>query len=141
MQGCTLLIKLAQLLQETGTAHNWNLVHLVLVEGEDGGSETESAQIHQTMHAISQLLHVKMVKIVVIALAVAKNVESELRNIVKAAGCHAEYHDIRDGQICTVFEKIMGNLGLEKRKQTIRKDNNRSVPMEVFLDHRKFISH
>ena len=40
MAGCNILIKLSQVLQETGQADTWNLVHVILTDGDDAGSKT-----------------------------------------------------------------------------------------------------
>jgi len=76
MAGCNLLIKLAQLLQETGTADTWNIVHVILTDGDDAGSKVNLMDTLKTMYVIGQLLNVKFLKIILIGVGVSAKAEN-----------------------------------------------------------------
>ena len=62
------------------------MVHVILTDGDDGGSKNSLQNTLQTMNLIGQLLQVKMLKIIIIGVGVSSRAESELRSIVRAGG-------------------------------------------------------
>lgn len=89
MGGCNMLIKLHQLLQETGQAETWNLVHVILTDGDDAGSKTSLMDAVKVMYIIGQLVNVKMLKVIFIGVGVSGKAEQEMRLLAKAGGENA----------------------------------------------------
>lgn len=107
-----MLIKLYQFLQETGQASTWNLVHVILTDGDDGSSKTTLMEAAQVMYAIGQLLNVNMLKVIFIGVGVSQKAEQEMQFLAKAGGENAEYFRVGDSDIASAFQRITVKLGL-----------------------------
>jgi hypothetical protein len=132
MGGCNMLIKLHQVLQQTGQAENWNLVHVILTDGDDAGSKTSLMDAAQVMYAIGQLLNVNMLKVIFIGVGVSQKAEQEMQFLAKAGGENAEYYRVDNSDISSAFQRITIKLGLEKRQNIIGVANNQGA---AFLIH------
>jgi hypothetical protein len=86
LEGCNLVLKLAQMLKQHDQAENWNIVQIVLIEGDDCGSKTDLASTIQLIYAIGQFLNFKSIKIMLIGVKVSPRVDSEIRKITEAGG-------------------------------------------------------
>lgn len=131
MGGCNLLIKLYEILQQTGQAETWNLVHVILTDGDDAGSKTELMVAAQIMYAIGQMLNVNMLKIIFIGVGVSQKAEQELMFLAKAGGENAEYYRVDDADIGTIFQKITVKLGLERRQNIIGVANSQGAAILI----------
>jgi len=130
--GCNLLMKLYQVLEETGQSQTWNLVQVILTDGDDLDSKTDLMKAVQAMYVIGQLLHVNMLKVIFIGVGVSEKAEKEMMLLAKAGGENAEYYRVDNADIGTIFQKITIKLGLEKRQKIIGVANNQTA---AFLIH------
>lgn len=112
MGGCNLLIKLYQILQQTGQGQTWNLVHVILTDGDDAGSKTDLVKAVQVMYVIGKMLNVGMLKIIFIGVGVSQKAEQQMMLLAKAGGENAQYYRVDDADIGTIFKKITFKLGL-----------------------------
>jgi uncharacterized protein YegL len=140
MGGCNMLIKLHQLLQETGQADTWNLVHVILTDGDDAGSKTSLMDAVKVMYIIGQLVNVKMLKVIFIGVGVSQKAEQEMRLLAKAGGENAEYYSAGDANIAAIFQKITIKLGLEKRQNIIGVANNQGAAFLVREEINPFLA-
>ena len=92
-------------------------MHIVLTDGDDGGSNTEMMDVIKKVAGIGRELKVKMVKIVLIGIGVKEGVEQELKSIATAGGDNAEYLGVNEVEIKDILQKINVSIGLESRRQ------------------------
>ena len=131
MGGCHMLINLHQFLQETGQGDTWNLVHVILTDGDDAGSKTSLMDAVKVMYVIGQLVNVKMLKIIFIGVGVSQKAQQEMQLLAKAGGENAEYYSANDANIGAIFQRITVKLGLEKRRNIIGVANNQGAAFLV----------
>jgi hypothetical protein len=106
------MIKLAQLLKETGQSENWNLVQVILTDGDDAGSKADLVTTIKMIYAIGQLLNVKTLKIILIGVGVSPKAENEMKQIARAGGENAEYFSVSEADIGRIFARITVSIGL-----------------------------
>ena len=55
---------------------NWNFVHIVLTDGDDGGSDSSLPSLLQKVSFLDQHLQVNMYKLVLIGLGASESVDN-----------------------------------------------------------------
>lgn len=135
-----MLINLHQFLQETGQGDTWNLVHVILTDGDDAGSKTSLMDAVKVMYVIGQLVNVKMLKIIFIGVGVSQKAQQEMQLLAKAGGENAEYYSASDANIGAIFQRITVKLGLEKRQNIIGVANNQGAAFLVREEINPFLA-
>ena len=67
-------------------AQNWNIIHIVITDGDDGGSNYQMSDVVKNISQISKLTTVKSSLLMIIGLDPYENVAKQLKNISVAAG-------------------------------------------------------
>ena len=114
-----LLIQLGALLSQLGANSIWNMVHIVLTDGDDTGSQISIETLIKVMHEIGQNIKVDDLKTYFIGVDLSENSRAaiELKLLADAGGKNAEFMRVNNMEINKIFEKIQLSLGVLKRTQ------------------------
>jgi len=112
MESTNLLVSLGGALNQIGAGNIWNIVHIVLTDGDDTGSQTSLQQVADSMGLIARQLNVEALKTWFIGVDLAANSAAaiELRAVALAGKENAEFERVSTMEIGSIFEKIKINL-------------------------------
>lgn len=125
LESALLLIELGKMMEKMGTNGIWNVVNIVLTDGDDTSSK---ASLRDTCGALSQIgehIPVQVLKTFYIGVGLENNSKAarEISEMVRSQGKNAEYLNVEAAKIEEVFEKIKISLGIIQRTQAVAGQN------------------
>lgn len=129
----TTLLNLGSVLNKLGSDRKWNIVHIVLTDGEDTGSQKTLPEVIQLMYAIGKTLRIQSLKTWFIGVDLEINSDTflELEALAFAGGDNAEFERINTMQIGEIFERIKISLGAIKKTQVNMMVNDNIAGMAI----------
>jgi uncharacterized protein YegL len=133
LESALLLIELGKIMQKIGTSNIWNVVNIVLTDGDDTSSKSPLDDTCRAMLSIGSVIPVKNLKTFYIGVGLApnSNAAKEIAAMVICGGKNAQYMNVEDAKIEEVFEKIKISLGILERTQAVAAQNSQGTFMAV----------
>lgn len=121
LESALLLIKLGDVMQKIMSQNIWNIVNIVLTDGDDTSSKAPLGDTCQALKTIGQHIPINTLKTYFIGVGLETNSKAaiEIASMVKSEGKNAQYLSVDAANIEEVFEKIKISLGVVQRTQAV----------------------
>ena len=133
LQSALLLIELGKLMQKIGTHDIWNIVNIVLTDGDDTSSKNHIDETCEAMLSIGAHLPIKNLKTFFIGVDLQPNSKAaiEIAAMVISGDKNTEYMNVNDAKIEEVFEKIKISLRILQITQAVAAQNDQGTFVAV----------
>lgn len=121
LESALLLIELGKMMEKMGTNGIWNVVNIVLTDGDDTSSKASLRDTCSALSTIGVHIPVQVLKTFYIGVGLESNSRAsrEISEMVRSQGKNAEYLNVEATRIEEVFEKIKISLGIIQRTQAV----------------------
>lgn len=121
LESALLLIRLGDVMQKIINQSIWNVVNIVLTDGDDTSSKAPLVDTCQALKTIGQHIPINTLKTYFIGVGLEANSKAaiEIASMVLAEGKNAQYLNADAANIEDVFEKIKISLGVVQRTQAV----------------------
>lgn len=134
----SMLLDLGGTLKSLGSDRKWNIVHIVLTDGDDTGSQKSLNEVINLMYAIGKTLKVQTLKTWFIGVDLQENSDTflELEALAFSGGENAEFEKVNNMEIDSIFEKIKISLGAIKKTHVnvVATDNYAAMALQEKID-------